>query len=95
MNLHRELMSFSIVQLPLEKFIKFWVDKSVVHYDYLEPEQENSIFNEVEEVIDRGTIGNLFRDILIVAQEYETVKSAYCSNTTDQFNKILEELTGR
>ncbi|WP_394209340.1 hypothetical protein [Enterovibrio calviensis] len=79
----------------LKEVIKSWVDQRVVHYDYLEPEQENSIFNEIEEVIDRGTIGNLFHDILIVAQEYEKVKSAYGSNTTDQFNKILEAFTGR
>ncbi|TXD45154.1 hypothetical protein TR80_001690 [Xanthomonas campestris] len=78
----------------LKEAIKDWVDKRVAHYDYLEPEEEKALFETTSELLNRERLGNIFHDILIIAKQYEEVRAQYGSNTGEQFDKILAELTG-
>lgn len=77
----------------LKEVIKGWVDKRVVHYDYLDLDEEDKIFDDISKIIDRETLGNLFHDILLIALQYEEVKKTYGQNTTDQISKVLEFMT--
>jgi hypothetical protein len=78
----------------LKEIIKEWVDQRLVHYDYLEENEENLIFENITSILDRNTINNLFIDILIIAQQYEEIKKVYGENAEEQFNKVIEILTG-
>lgn len=78
----------------LKEVIKSWVDQRIVHFDYLESDDEQLITDDIKEVIDRETMGNLFHDILLIAMQYEEFKAAYGKNTTEQISKVLEALTG-
>jgi len=78
----------------LKEAIKDWVDKRVAHYDYLEPEEEKAIFEATSNLLDRDVLGNLFHDILIIAKQYEEIRTQYGSNAKEQFEKTLAALTG-
>ena len=78
----------------LKVVIKDWVDKMLVHIDYLEPEDENLVFENILLIIDRKTLSNIFHDILIIARQYEESRDLYGKNADEQLDRILSWLTG-
>lgn len=79
----------------LKVVIKDWVDQRLVHIDYLEPEDEDLVFENILSIIDRKTLGNIFHDILIIARQYEEIRELYGKNTEEQVNRTLSWLTGQ
>jgi hypothetical protein len=76
----------------LNDIIKAWVDKRVVHYDYLEPTEEEIIFDNISSILDRETLNNLFNYVLVIALQYEMIKNQYGKNSGEQFDKGIEAL---
>lgn len=78
----------------LKVVIKDWVDQRLVYIDYLEPEDEDLVFENILLIIDRKTLGNIFHDIVIIARQYEGIRELYGKNTEEQVNRALSWLTG-
>ncbi len=78
----------------LKVVIKDWVDQRLVHIDYLEPEDEDLVYENILSIIDRKTLGNIFHDILIIARQYEEVRELYGKNAEEQVNRTMSWLTG-
>ncbi|MEW6711517.1 MAG: hypothetical protein AB1403_16970 [Candidatus Riflebacteria bacterium] len=78
----------------LKVVIKDWVDQRLVHIDYLEPEDEDLVYENILSIIDRETLGNIFHDILIIARQYEEIRELYGANAEEQVNRTLSWLTG-
>jgi hypothetical protein len=78
----------------LKVVIKDWVDQRLVHIDYLEPEDEGLVFENILSIIDRKILGNIFHDILIIARQYEEIRELYGKNAEEQVNRTLSWLTG-
>jgi hypothetical protein len=78
----------------LKVVIKDWVDKRLVHADYLEPEGEESVTDNILSILDRATLGNIFHDILLIANQYEEVRKLYGKNAEEQLEKTLAWMTG-
>lgn len=57
--------------VSVREAIKGWVDRNVVHFDFIDKKTEQEHLDNVLSVIDRSTIDNLFIDILLIAQQYE------------------------
>lgn len=77
----------------LKVIIKDWVDKRLVHVDYLEPEDEELIVENISSIIDRTTLNNIFVDMLVIAKQYESVRELYGKNAGEQIEKTLSWLT--
>ncbi len=77
----------------LKEIIKDWVDKRVVHYDYLDEDEENLIHENVSSILDRKMLENLLTSILLIANQYEEIKKYYGKNTEEQINKVMLALT--
>lgn len=78
----------------LKVVIKDWVDKTLVHVDYLEPDDEHLAYENILSVIDRKTLGSIFHDILIIARQYEEVRELYGKNSEEQLNRTFLWMTG-
>ncbi|BCV52920.1 hypothetical protein [Shewanella algae] len=78
----------------LKVVIKDWVDQRLVHIDYLEPEDEDLVYENILSIIDRKTLRNIFHDILIIARQYEEIRELYGKNAEEQVNRTLSWLTG-
>lgn len=74
----------------LREVIKTWVDKHIVHFDYVNKEAEDAALQGVSRLLDRQTINNLFVDIMLFARHYEEYRaSLYQSGAA-----VIEAMTG-
>jgi hypothetical protein len=76
--------------VSVREAIKGWVDKNIVHFDFIDQKTEQEHLDNVLSVIDRSTIDNLFVDILLVAHQYEEYRR-YLEKLSFA---VLEKLTG-
>ncbi|MBB3118032.1 hypothetical protein [Pseudoduganella violacea] len=76
--------------LTLREVIKSWVDRHLVHFDFVDEKTEQAHFDDLASVLDRRTIANLFVDILLIAQQY----SEYRLFLHQQAYAVCEALTG-
>lgn len=77
----------------LKVVIKDWVDKKLVHVDYLEPDDENLVRENILSVIDDKTLDNIFLDILSIAGQYEEVRKLYGRNLEEQLDRVVSWMT--
>lgn len=80
---------------PLRDVIKRWVDKHVVHGDFITEPDEQQAFANVDSIIDRGSIDNIFISILAIADTYERFRREWGSNIEEQASIILQRITER
>ncbi|WP_375320629.1 hypothetical protein [Aliivibrio logei] len=78
----------------LGEIIKSWVDKRVVHVDYIDEELEVQNFDNVLSILRRDTVENIFVDLLLIAGEYEEFKQKYGHTMTEQMERFFEAMTG-
>ncbi|HDY8109311.1 TPA: hypothetical protein RQK97_004360, partial [Vibrio vulnificus] len=78
----------------LGEIIKGWVDKRVAHVDYLDEETEEMYFDDILEILRRDTVENIFIELLVIAGEYEEFKKTYGDSMTEQFDRMLQVMTG-
>lgn len=78
----------------LREIIKSWIDKRVVHYDYLESEKEKEIREDIENILDQNSINNLFEKLIIISISYENLCDELGKNSEEQLEKTLSWLTG-
>lgn len=76
--------------ISVREVIKIWVDKNIVHFDFIGEKEEMEYMNNVLSVIDRSTIDNIFIDILLIAQQYEEYQK-YLKKLSAA---VLEAMTG-
>ncbi|MFM4743965.1 hypothetical protein ACEUDH_10175 [Aeromonas dhakensis] len=79
--------------MTLKTVIKDWVDKRVVHVDYLDAEDEEIFIENIHSILDDETINNIFMYILIIASQYEEVREKYGKNAEEQMERTLAYLT--
>ncbi|MNE21375.1 hypothetical protein D3C80_1145350 [compost metagenome] len=79
--------------MTLKVIIKDWVDKRVVHVDYLETDNEINFIENIHSILNKETIDNLFIHILLIAKQYEEVREIYGKNTEEQIDRFLANLT--
>jgi len=76
--------------VSLREVIKTWVDKHIVHFDYVIEEAEGAHLQDVRRLLDRQTIDNLFVDIMLFARQYEEYRAyLYKSGVA-----VIEAMTG-
>lgn len=78
---------------PLRDVIKSWVDKRVVHMDYLWDDDEVIIFERMESLIFGGEMKNLLFVLLNLIAEYEDVVSMYGENAQEQLYRVMSVMT--
>jgi hypothetical protein len=76
--------------VTLRKIIKNWVDKHLVHFDFVDVKAEQAHFSGVNSILNRSTIDNLFIDILLIAKQYVE----YQSFLRQGANAVIEAMTG-
>lgn len=92
-NINEQFVNKEIDGEKLSEIIKNWVDKRVVHFDYLDLESEAQHFEKILSILGKNTIENLFIELLKIAEEYELFKQTYGDSLTEQMDKTLEVLT--
>lgn len=76
--------------VSLREVMKTWVDKHIVHFDYVNEEAEDTHLQGVRRLLDRQTIDNLFVDIMLFARQYEEYRAfLYQSGAA-----VVEAITG-
>lgn len=76
--------------LNLREIIKTWVDKHLVHFDFVYREKEEDHLNSIRGLLNRQTIDNLFTNILLIARQYEEYK-LYLRQKADS---VIQAMTG-
>lgn len=75
--------------ISLKKVIKSWVDKNIVHFDFISNEEEDVYLKGISAAIDRATINNIFIDIMLIAKAYEN----YRKNLREHAYAVIETMT--
>ncbi|MFU1518279.1 hypothetical protein ACM25P_07170 [Vreelandella alkaliphila] len=78
----------------LREIIKSWVDKRVVHMDFLWDDDEVIHIKRIEWFIFGGGMNNLLFVLLKLIAEYEEVVARFGENAQDQLHLVLSEMTG-
>ena len=73
----------------LREIIKNWVDRNLVHFDFIDGAEEQESLNGILSIVDRTTIDNIFIDIMLIAQQY----NEYRSYLREQSHAVVEALT--
>ena len=75
--------------------IKLWVDKRVVHMDWMWDEDEASAFNDMERLIFNDGMNGLFGILLRFIDDYEDVVDRFGLNVREQLDRVTAAMTGR
>lgn len=75
--------------ISLREIIKSWVDRNLVHFDFISDEEEELYLKGVLTVIDRTTIDNIFIDIMLIADQYEK----YRKYLRERAYEVIEAMT--
>lgn len=82
-------------EVTLERVVKDWVDKRVVHVDWLWDDEEILFFERIESLIFGGEMHNLLRVVMRLVDDYENMVSRFGSNLHEQIDLVVANLTGR
>lgn len=80
--------------ISLRVVIKAWVDKRVVHMDWLWGDDEVILFKRMESLIFDGGMKNLLVVLLELIAEYEEVVSRFGENVQEQMDRVFRAMTG-
>ncbi|MDU8458147.1 hypothetical protein [Pseudomonas syringae group sp. J254-4] len=78
----------------LREVIKAWVDKRVVHMDWLWDDDEVILFKRMESLIFGGGMKNLLIVLVELITEYEEVVLRFGENMREQLDLIVRSMTG-
>lgn len=78
----------------LKNIIKSWVDKRVVHIDWLWSEEEVIIFTQMESLIFGEAMKSLPQILLEIIDEYEDFVGRFGKDFQEQIGKVFEAMTG-
>jgi hypothetical protein len=78
----------------VREVIKAWVDRRVVHIDWLWDEEEDQIFEDMRSFLFNDEKGGLLTFLDILIADYECVRLSYGRNSREQINNVLAALTG-
>jgi len=78
----------------MREVIKGWVDKRVVHMDWLWDDEELLLFTQIETLIFETGMKNLLKVLLEIIAEYEEVVARFGEDSQEQLNRILKAATG-
>lgn len=78
----------------MREVIKGWVDKRVVHIDWLWDDEELLLFKQMETLFFETGIKNLLQVLLELIAEYEDMVTRFGENTQEQINLTLRAMTG-
>jgi len=74
--------------------VKAWVDRRVVHIDWLWDEEEDRILEDMRSFLFKGETGGLLERLDILIEDYELLRSSYGRNAREQINMVFAALTG-
>ena len=89
-KINTEFVKKIVNGLELGEIIKNWVDKRIVHLDYLDKEDEDIRYQSILEILDNTSVNNLLREILRIAEEYEEFIVLYGKSKTDSIDFVLK-----
>lgn len=78
----------------MKDIIKAWVDKRVVHMDWLWDDDEALIFDQIEALVFGSRIKSLFEVLLQLIEEYEALVAHFGKDIQEQLEKVLLAMTG-
>ncbi len=78
----------------MREVIKGWVDKRVVHIDWLWDDDEVLLFKQMESLIFETGMKNLLQVLLELIAEYEEVVIRFGENTQEQMDRVFRAMTG-
>lgn len=78
----------------MREVIKGWVDKRVVHMDWLWNDDEVLLFSQMESLIFESGMKNLLSVLLGIIAEYEEVVFRFGKDAQEQLERVLKEMTG-
>lgn len=73
--------------------IKAWVDKRVVHLDWLWDEEEERIFQDIKAFLFNSERGGLLELLDTLIEDYEKMRSTFGKNTREQIDMVLAAMT--
>ncbi|WP_449405790.1 hypothetical protein [Massilia phosphatilytica] len=74
--------------------IKAWVDKRVVHVDWLWDEEEERILEDMKAFLFNTEGGGLLELLDKLIEDYEKMRSTFGKNSREQIEMVLSALTG-
>lgn len=74
----------------LRDVIKSWVDKHLVHFDFIDEETEQAHFDGIASILDRRIVDNLFINILLISKQY----IEYQAFLRQEAYAVIEAMTG-
>lgn len=74
--------------------IKTWVDKRVVHIDWLWDEEEERIFEDMKAFLFSSERGGLLELLDTLIEDYEKMRSTFGKNAREQIDMVLAVMTG-
>lgn len=78
----------------LREVIKAWVDKRIVHMDWLWDEQESAMLEDIKGLIFSEKLNGLFGILKGLVDEYEAIVGRFGKDAKEQFELTLRALTG-
>ncbi|MCE0882885.1 hypothetical protein [Pseudomonas putida] len=78
----------------MKEVIKGWVDRRIVHIDWLWDDEELLLFTQIEKLIFGSGMKNLLQVLLELIAEYEEVVVQFGENSQEQLYQMLKAATG-
>lgn len=78
----------------MREVIKGWVDRRVVHIDWLWDDEEQLLFTQIEALFFETRMKSLLQVLLELIADYEEVVARFGENSQEQLNRILKAATG-
>ncbi|MYN18275.1 hypothetical protein GTP81_16105 [Rugamonas sp. FT107W] len=76
------------------KIIKAWVDRRVVHMDWLWGDEEVAYLENIRRIIFSGGIDETFKCLKTLIEEYERFTAQFGKDSREQIDLVLTWLTG-
>jgi hypothetical protein len=83
-----------ILDVSLKKIIKGWVDKRIVHMDFLKRPEENELFSIASAFIFSEDDSGMLPVLRAIVDEYEAFTGTRGPNMRAAIDRVLELLTG-